>query len=94
MRGGFGLRRRVRFCGSSALSKILLFVWYLINYLRSTELLLLSMFFLHLSPGTRGDFMVGEWGVEYSSVGHGIAKTFAGDLDRAGTVYVFHDAAG
>ena len=37
--------------------------------------------------------MVGEWGVEYSSVGYGIAKTFAGDLDRAGTVYVFHDAA-
>ena len=38
--------------------------------------------------------MVGEWGVMYSLVGHGIAKTFAADFDRAGTIYVFHDAAG
>ena len=37
--------------------------------------------------------MVGKWGVEYTSVGYGIAKTFAGDIDRAGTVYVFHGDA-
>ena len=37
--------------------------------------------------------MVGKWRVKYSSVGYGNASTFAGDLDRAGTIYVFHDAA-